>query len=138
MIMNMDNESNVERFKAVKGIGLYKINYEMDITGDNDKPQYTVGIIAYTSEEAIKTLANFCKKNVKGFKGFKVQELAFEGLCHDMSDKVKNAILNGAINEGKAVANEAHQAVLAELDVVKEKASMTKKTIVPKKTTKKD
>ena len=51
MIMNVDSESNQERFKAVKGIGLYKINYEMDVRGADQRPSYTVGIIAYTSEE---------------------------------------------------------------------------------------
>ena len=132
MIMNMDSESNVERFKAVKGIGLYKVSYEMDVKGSSDRPQYTAGVIAYTSEEAIQTLVDFSTKNVKGFKGMKVNEMAFEGLCHAVSDKVKNVILNGAVKEGKVVATEAHKKVLTELEEKMKAEAKTKKSIVKK------
>lgn len=132
MIVNMESDSNQERFKSVRGIGLYKINYEMDLKGSSDRPQYTAGIIAYTNEEAVKTLANFCNKNVKGFKGLKVQEMAFEGLCHEMSDQVKNIMLSKAVAEGKVIATEAHSVVLAELDAKLKKEAKIKKSIVKK------
>ena len=132
MIMNVDSESNQERFKSQRGIGLYKINYEMDVKGSSDKPQYSAGIIAYTNEEALKTLAKFCTKNVKGFKGVKVQEMGFEGLCHEISDQVKDVILAGAVREGKVIATEAHAKVLAELETKAKKAATTKKSIVKK------
>jgi len=132
MLMNVDEQSNEERFKGVAGIGLYKINYEMDVQGAEQRPSYTAGIVAYTSEEAVKTLTNFCAKRVTGFKGMKIQEMGFEGLCHDMSDKVKNVILSGAIREGKAIATDAHKEVLAQLEDTLKKQAKVKKSIVPK------
>ena len=132
MITNV--ESNQARFKPVKGIGLYKINYELDLaTTGNDKPSYIAGIIAYTSEEAVQTLVKFCKNNVKGFKGLKVNELAFEGFCHELSETVKNVILANAVKEGKVVATDAHKAVLTELEETLKKQAKTKKSIIPKK-----
>jgi uncharacterized protein YaeQ len=129
MIMNVDNESNQKRFNPEGGIGLFKINYEMDLKGSSDNPQYSAGIIAYSNEQAVKTLVNFCKNKVKGFKGLKVQELAFEGLCHEISDEVKNVILNGAVKEGKVVASKDHQKVLEELEAkMKAKKSIVKKS----------
>lgn len=134
MITNVDTESNQERFKAVKGIGLYKLNYEMDLVGHGveQRPSYIAGIIAYTNEEAVQTLVKFCKNNVGGFKGLKINEVAFEGLCHEMSEQVKNVILNGAVKEGKVVATEAHAAVLEELEKSSKKQAKLKKSIIPK------
>jgi hypothetical protein len=132
MIVNVDTESNEQRFNPEGGIGLFKINYEMDLAGSSDKPQYTAGVIAYSNEEAVQTLAKFCRNKVKGFKGLKIQELAFEGLCHEISEEVKNVILSGAVKEGKVVATEAHQKVLTELEAKMKKAATTKKSIVKK------
>jgi len=132
MIMNMDSESNQHRFKPVGGIGLYKISYEMDVKGSSDHPQYTAGIVAYSNEEALKTLTDFCNSNVKGFKGLKIQEMAFEGLCHSISNKVKKAIVGGAINEGKVVSAQIHKEVLRQLEETVKKTSSTKKSIVKK------
>jgi hypothetical protein len=42
-----------------------------DVKGRTEGEPYLVGIIAYTSEEAVKTLTDFCAKRVKGFKGAK-------------------------------------------------------------------
>jgi hypothetical protein len=134
MIMNMDSESNEQRFKGNKGIGLYKVNYEMDVKGSSDGEVYTAGVIAYSSEEAIKTLSNFSAKRIKGFKGMKINELAFEGLCHAMSDKVKKAVIRGAIAEGKVVSKQAHQAVLSELeDAMRKPKTTVKRSIVKDK-----
>lgn len=134
MLMNVDEQSNQERFKAVAGIGLYKINYEMDVQGAEQRPSYTAGIIAYTSEEAVKTLTNFCSKRVKGFKGMKIQEMGFEGLCHEMSDRVKNVLIRNAVAEGKVIATDAHKEVLAQLDESMKKQAKAKRSIVPKDT----
>jgi len=84
------------------------------------------GVIAYTSKEAVDTLIGFAKKNVKGFKGMRVDEVAFEGLCHALSDDVKDAILNTAKLEGKVVSKEDYEALLAE------GKKQTKKSILSK------
>ena len=126
MITNV--EANQQKFKEVKGIGLYKINYEMSLKGDDNKPSYIAGIIAYNSEEAVQTLVSFLRNKVKGFKGLKINELAFEGLCHEMSDTVKDAVINGAIAEGKVTAVKAK----ATKPAVKAKTKATKKSILPK------
>jgi hypothetical protein len=132
MIVNVDTESNEQRFKSGKGIGLYKVNYEMDVKGSSDKPQFTAGVVAYTSEEATKTLVEFSRQSIKGFKGMKINEMAFEGYCHALSNKVKKAIINQAINEGKVISKQAHNAVLAELETAMTKTRTTKKSIVKK------
>jgi hypothetical protein len=131
MITNVDVESNQERFKNTGGIGLYKINYEMDVKGRTEGEPYLVGIIAYTSEEAVKTLTDFCAKRVKGFKGAKIQELAFEGNCHAMSDKVKNAILKGAKADGLVIDKKEHDEIISKLEKELSKKA-TKKSIIPK------
>jgi hypothetical protein len=129
MITNI--EQSQERFKAVKGIGLYKIRYEMDVKGSDKNKAYTAGIIAYTNDEAVNTLVNFAKTRVKGFKGIRVNELSFEGLCHSMSDKVKDAVIKTAIAEGKVVAMEDHKTELVNLE--KKTPKNTKKSVIPKK-----
>jgi len=132
MITNVDVESNEERFKNQGGIGLYKINYEMDVKGKTEGEQYTVGVIAYTSEEAVKTLTDFCAQRVKGFKGMKIHELAFEGNCHAMSDKVKTAILKGAKDDGLIIDKSEHDNIIGELEKKMNKKAGSKKSIIPK------
>ena len=132
MIVNVDQESNEQRFKGGKGIGLYKVNYEMDIKGSSDHPQFTAGVVAYTNEEATQTLVEFSKNSIKGFKGMKINEMAFEGYVHALSNKVKNAIIKGAIAEGKVISKQAHNAVLSELEASMRKTKTTKKSIVKK------
>lgn len=128
MITNVDTESNQERFKNVEGIGLYKVNYEMDVVGADQRASFSAGIIAYTSEEAIQTLTDFLTKNIKGFKGMKIQEMGFEGLCHAMSEKVENAIINKALKMGKVLLPEDD----APEEKPKAKKAQQKRSIVPK------
>jgi hypothetical protein len=127
--VDVDGQDN---FKAVDGIGLYKIQYEMDVK-NTEKPQnYIVGIIAYSSKEAIDTLVKFARKRIRGFKGLKIETVAFEGLCHEMSDKVKDAVINSAKVEGIVVDKAKYD---ADLDIAMQasaKASSTKKSIIPK------
>jgi len=132
MITNVDSESNAERFKNVAGIGLYKINYEMDVKGSTEGEQYMVGIIAYTSEEAVKTLTDFCAKRVKGFKGAKIHELAFEGNCHAVSEKVKNAILKGAKADNLVIDKIEHDKIVGDFEKELKKKATVKKSIIPK------
>lgn len=122
----MEKELPQDNLKTVKGIGLYKIRYEMDVKGSSRDQNYMAGVIAYTSKEAVDTLIGFAKKNVKGFKGMRVDEVAFEGLCHALSDDVKDAILNTAKLEGKVVSKEDYEALLAE------GKKQTKKSILSK------
>ena len=129
----MESESNEQRFTNVKGIALYKVSYEMDIKGDSNPETFTAGVVAYSNEEALQTLTNHCKNNITGFKGMKINEMAFEGLVHAMSDKVEKAIINKAIAMGKVV----HPRVVA--DLKKEmnskpatKKTSTKRSILPK------
>ncbi len=120
-----------DNLKTVKGIGLYKINYEMDVRGSNRDQNYIAGVIAYTSKEAIDTLTDFAVKRVKGFKGMKVEQVAFEGLCHAMSVEVQEAVLKTAKLEGKVVSREDYDALLSERKIETKKA--VKKSIIPKK-----
>ena len=101
----MENESS-EKLMTQKGIGLFKIDYEMDIQGQNRNYENTfqAGIIAYGSDEATKTLSAFLRKSIKGFRGFKINQLSFEGYCHAISDNVREQIIKGAIAEGKVFA----------------------------------
>ena len=66
-----DRAEQQDHMKQGKGIGLYKIRYQMDIKGNSKERGYMAGVIAYTSREAIDTLVNFAKVRVKGFKGLK-------------------------------------------------------------------
>jgi hypothetical protein len=119
-----------DNLKTVKGIGLYKINYEMDVSGSNRDQNYIAGVIAYTSKEAIDTLSEFAVKRVKGYKGMKVEQVAFEGLCHAMSVEVQEAVLRTAKLEGKVVSKEDYDTLLAER---KSETKKVKKSIIPKK-----
>jgi hypothetical protein len=122
------NENESDNMKTQQGIGLYKIRYEMDVKGSTRDQNYIAGIIAYTSKEAVDTLVNFAKNRIKGFKGMKVEEVAFEGGCHALSDRVKEAVVKTAILEGKVVTKEDYDVVVAE----SKEAAKVKKSIIPK------
>lgn len=133
MIENVEQQK--DNFKAVAGIGLYKIRYEMDVQGSTKEQNYIAGVISYSSEEAVKTLVEFAKLKVKGFKGLKIEEVAYEGGCHAMSDSVRKAIIKGAKEDGTVVGKSQYDEVVAELTQLKEnnkKAYSAKKSIIPK------
>lgn len=127
MIQNV--EARQDNMKTQEGIGLYKITYEMDLTSNKRDNNYIAGIIAYTSEEAVQTLVKFCKERVDGFKGLRINEVAYEGGCHAVSDSVRNAIIGGAVMEGLVIPKEDHD-VLMESAVKETKGK--KKSIIPK------
>lgn len=134
MIENVDYEEKpMDNFKATSGIGLYKIRYEMDVVNSAREQNYIAGVISYSSDEAVKTLVNFAKGNVKGFKGLKIEEVAFEGGCHAISDTVRKEILKVAKLEGVVVDKSQYDEIVAKLEKVEKKAASTKKTIIPKK-----
>jgi hypothetical protein len=132
IMLNVGADMQMDDFKAVKGIGLYKIQYEMDVKNSARPQNYIAGIIAYSSQEAVDTLVQFAKKRVKGFKGLKIDTVAFEGLCHAMSDTVKGQVINGAINEGKVVDKAKYDADMKIAMEASTKASTVKKSIIPK------
>jgi len=135
MIENVEGKEGQNRFNPHGGLGLYKIRYEMDIKGENKSDQgFIAGILAFSNEEAIQALLEFCKKNVKGFKGFKVEEIGFDGACHEMSEQVKIAVVNRAIKAGEVISKPDFEAKVAQLTKnAKSKATRGKKTsILPK------
>ncbi len=75
------------------GISLFKIDYEID---GKDNAIYSAGIVAFNSEEAVKSLAEFLRLNISDFKGFKIDQLGFQGAVHHLSDQVRNEIIKGA------------------------------------------
>lgn len=115
-----------DNVKPQEGIGLFKIRYEMDVVNKTRDNSYVVGIIAYTSKEAVDTLVAFCKSRVQGFKGMRIDEVAFEGLVHDVSPSVKNALLKTAILQGEVVSKADYDALL------EDSQKKTKKSIIPK------
>jgi len=130
MLMNVEGEQQQQpdNFKAVKGIGLYKIKYEMDVQGSTRDQNYIAGVMAYSSDEAVQTLIKFARESVKGFKGMRTHEVAFEGPVHSMSEAVKEAVLKTATLEGRVVSKDDYNAILEE----KKKSTSKKKTIIPK------
>ena len=131
MIENVEQQQT-DNFKEVAGIGLYKIRYEMDVKGSAKEQNYIAGVIAYSSEEAVNTLVEFAKLKVKGFKGLKIEEVAYEGGCHAMSDKVRTAIIKGAKADGVVVGKSKYDEVVAQLEDATKKATTAKKSIIPK------
>jgi hypothetical protein len=113
-----------------EGIGLYKIRYEMDVKDSVREQNYIAGVIAYSSDEAIQTLTSFAQKNVKGFKGMKIDEVSFDGNCHALSDRVRGAIIDRAMAEGVVVSKEQYRVALEAS--AKPAVKKTKKSIVPK------
>ena len=128
---NKEMTDRTDNFKNVQGIGLYRIRYEMDVSNSSKDHSYVAGIVAYTSKEAVDTLTVFAKKRVKGFKGMRIDEVSFEGLCHELSDNVKDAVINRGIIEGKAVSKDDYEAALA-LGKKEAKKTSDKKSIIPK------
>lgn len=125
-----NTQQNQDNLKQQRGIGLFKINYEMDVKGSTKDHSYTAGVVAYTQKEAIDTLVQFGNRNVKGFKGMRIKETSFEGYCHAISDAVKDVIVKGAVIDGMAVTMEDHKAMMK--DAKKEAKKTVKKSIVPK------
>lgn len=119
----------MDNMKTEKGIGLYKISYEMDTKTNGSEKNYIAGILAYTNKEAIDTLVDFCKTKVKGFKGFKVNEVAYEGGCHALSEDVRNAVVATAVLDGLVVYKQDHDAKVEKLTKENKKA---KKSILAK------
>lgn len=116
-----------DNVKPQEGIGLFKIRYEMDVANSTRDNAYIVGILAYTSKEAVDTLVAFCKRKVKGFKGMRIDEVAFEGLVHDVSDNVRGALLKTAILQGEVVPKADYEAALADAQ-----KKTKKQAIIPK------
>lgn len=127
-----------DNFKAQKGIGLYKIRYEMDVKDSIREQNYVAGIISYSSKGAVDTLIQFAKKNVKGFKGMKVDEVSYDGACHALSENVRKAIIKTAINEGLVVDKKDYEVALqaAAGQGSGKKSAGGKKSIIPEKTKK--
>lgn len=118
-----------DNIKTQEGIGLFRIKYENKVKGSERDQNYIAGVIAYTSKEAVDTIIEISNKTIKGFQGMKVDEVSFEGLCHAMSDKVKKAVLRGAIAEGKVVSKDEYDELVSKLNSMKK----VKKQIIPKK-----
>ena len=87
-----------EQEEAKHGISLFKIDYEID---GQDGNIWSAGIIAHTSEEAVKSLASFLKTSVKDFKGFKIDTLAWQGAVHHLSDSIREAIVGSSVKPQK-------------------------------------
>jgi hypothetical protein len=129
MIENVE-AAKQDNMKTQEGIGLFKISYEMDVANSSRDHNYVAGVIAYTSEEAVNTLLDFGRKKIKGFKGMRINEVAFEGGCHAISDTVKHAILRTAVMDGIMVPKEDHDILIAEAS--KSVKKPVKKSIIPK------
>jgi len=72
------------------GVSLFKIDYEID---GQDGSIWSAGIVATTSEEAVKSLAKFLKDTIKNFKGFKIDTLSWQGAVHHLSEDVRAKII---------------------------------------------
>ena len=72
------------------GVSLFKIDYEID---GQDGSIWSAGIVATTSEEAVKSLAKFLKDTISNFKGFKIDTLSWQGAVHHLSENVREKIL---------------------------------------------
>jgi len=75
------------------GISLFKIDYE--IQGKEDSI-YSAGIVAESSEQAVKSLADFLAANITNFQGYKIDTLSFQGAVHHLSDPVRKMIIGNA------------------------------------------
>lgn len=83
-----------------QGISLFKIDYEIDGRGDSENAIFSAGIIAYDSEEAVQELASFLRENITNFKGFRIDQLGFQGQVHHLSQSVRDQIIERAKMEG--------------------------------------
>ena len=109
--------------QARHGISLFKIDYEID---GKDNAIYSAGIVAYDSEEAVKSLAEFLRLNISNFKGFKIDQLGFQGAVHHLSDRVRSEIVKGAKMREEALTK-------ADEEPKEEKKTAPKKKSVLKK-----
>ena len=80
--------------EAKHGISLFKIDYEID--GQTEGSMWSAGIVAYSSEEAVKSLAKHLSKTVTDFKGFKINTLSFQGQVHHLSEAVREQVVQGS------------------------------------------
>ena len=78
--------------EARQGISLFKIDYE--IQGQDSV--WSAGIVAYNSEEAVKSLAKFLADTITDFKGYRIDTLAFQGQVHHLSEAVRAKIVEGS------------------------------------------
>lgn len=83
-----------------QGISLFKIDYEID--GQKEGTMWSAGIVAYSSEEAVKSLAKFLSESHTDFKGFRINQLAFQGQVHHLSESVRKQIVQGSQVVAKA------------------------------------
>jgi hypothetical protein len=76
-----------------KGISLFKIDYEID---GQEGAMWSAGIVAYGSDEAVKSLTKHLNKTISGFKGFKITTLSFQGQVHHLSEAVREQIVQSS------------------------------------------
>lgn len=79
-----------------KQLGLYKVDYEIEGDSRMKDTLWSAGILAYSSEEAVKSLADWLKKP------FKIDTLSFQGPCHAVSEVVREKIYEGQLAKMKA------------------------------------
>jgi len=109
-------------------IGLYKIDYE--ISGkDNEGALWSCGVLAYSQEEAMKTLADFLKK------GFKVDTLSFQGPCHAISQPIRDKVIAANTKEVsfRKKAEEVAKIDGPEFELKPDVVEKKKRNIVPNK-----
>ena len=128
MIINEDSNEVRGEYVPPKGIGLYKVNYEIDIQGSDKENQYTAGVMAYSSDESVSSIVDFCKQTIKKFKGIRVHQVSYEGPIHTMSKAVKQAVLKTSILEGHVVSKEDFDAAVK----AGKKKTAKKTSIIPK------
>jgi hypothetical protein len=91
------------------GISLFKIDYEIQ---GKENSVYSAGIVAETSEQAVKSLADFLAANITNFKGYKIDTLSFQGAVHHLSDPVRKMIVGSAKAMEESVKTPKKKSVL--------------------------
>ena len=91
------------------GVSLFKIDYEID---GQDGSIWSAGIIAETSEQAVKSLAKFLGDTIKDFKGFKIDTLSWQGAVHHLSEEVREKIVGGAVQKPKKAGKKSKKSIL--------------------------
>jgi hypothetical protein len=91
------------------GVSLFKIDYEID---GQDGSIWSAGIIAETSEQAVKSLAKFLTDTIKDFKGFKIDTLSWQGAVHHLSEEVRAKIVGGAVQKPKKASKKTKKSIL--------------------------
>lgn len=92
-----------------RGISLFKIDYEIQ---GKENAIYSAGIVAETSEQAVKSLADFLAANITNFKGYKIDTLSFQGAVHHLSDTVRKMIVGNAQMMEESVKKPKKKSVL--------------------------